>query len=112
MFEPAEPIPVPAEVVVDHLRQEHVTAADALREKPPLRDLGLALAVDLAGQALRTDLFPVTTAMLVEVADPPDAGALRVLVDATGAALTGASLPVVALIVAHVHCPRTARTRG
>ena len=70
----------------------------ALREEAVLRDLRLALLVDLEGLSLRADLLPVTPAVLVEEAHPPDAGALGVFVDA---ALTPSDA-IASFLVVHV----------
>jgi hypothetical protein len=53
------------EVVVDHCRDEHLSAPDLLGEEPPLGDFGLAALVDLDGQTFAPDSLAVLPPMLV-----------------------------------------------
>src|SRR4029453_5447135 len=78
----AKPAMDARQVVLEEIGQQHVTSPEALREEPPLLNLGLALLVHLDGQRLRADLLSVAPAVLVEEAHAPDTGALRVLVNA------------------------------
>jgi hypothetical protein len=58
---------------LEEVLEQNVAAPEPLRKEAALGDLGLPLAVDLAGQALRSDLLPVLAAVLVVLANPPDA---------------------------------------
>src|SRR5262249_23617485 len=80
-----------------------------LGEEPALGYLGLALPIDVTGELLRPDLLAVLAAVLVRVAHPPDARALRALEDAPGMAPTAWAVSVAC---SHVRSPRPARTLG
>jgi hypothetical protein len=79
VVEPTQPLTIARQIIVDHLSNGHVPPPDAFREESALVNLVLPFLVDLDGERLRTDLLAVSSAVLVEVADPPGAGARRPL---------------------------------
>src|SRR6266849_5733044 len=54
------------QVLGDRLGERHVAAAEALGKVAPLEHLVAYLAVELDGEALRSDLLAVAAAVLVE----------------------------------------------